>query len=356
MRVLLTGACGFVGKTIASALPDHLESVHITGLDNLVRRGSEHNRTALAESGIRVIHGDIRLPSDLEAIAPCDWIIDCAANPSVLAGIDGKTSSRQLIEHNLVGTLNLLEACRKWNAGLIMLSTSRVYGIEALSSIPIQVTGERFEPTLQGDIPGLSARGIAENFSTTPPLSLYGASKFASETISLEYGHSFGFPVFINRCGVLAGAGQFGKIDQGIFSFWIHAFRGGRPLSFIGFDGLGRQVRDCLHPLDLVPLIVRQIRAGADTLLPRVANVSGGIANSMSLAELTAWCVERFGPRGIDREPRQRPFDIPWLVLDPTLAERAWDWTPSMNMTDILSEIADHAERNPDWLKISEDV
>ena len=57
------------------------------------------------------------------------------------------------------------------------------------------------------------------------PLSLYGASKLASETLILEYGECFGFPVWINRCGVLAGAGQFGKADQGIFSFWIHSFK-----------------------------------------------------------------------------------------------------------------------------------
>ena len=69
------------------------------------------------------------------------------------------------------------------------------------------------------------ALGISEDFPTTAPLSLYGASKLASETLILEYGECFDFPVWINRCGVLAGAGQFGKADQGIFSFWIHSFR-----------------------------------------------------------------------------------------------------------------------------------
>lgn len=353
MRILLTGACGFAGNVIARELPTHLESVHITGLDNFVRRGSERNRVDLSRAGVQLVHGDIRIQSDLDALAPCDWVIDCAANPSVLAGVDGKTSSRQLVEHNLVGTLNLLELCRKWNAGLIILSTSRVYSIAALSGIPIRTVGARFEPVLETPGHGLSHSGVTEGFSTAPPLSLYGASKLASETMSLEYGMTFGFPVYINRCGVLAGAGQFGKIDQGIFSYWIHAYRSGRPLKYIGFDGHGHQVRDCLHPADLVPLLLKQMAGGNDA--PNVINASGGLTNSMSLAELTAWCAERFGPRPIDGEPAQRPFDIPWLILDSTLAATTWNWAPTRSLDAILSEIADHAERHPDWLSLSED-
>ncbi len=58
---------------------------------------------------------------------------------------------------------------------------------------------------------------------------MYGSTKLASEIVALEYGEAFGFPVWINRCGVLAGAGQFGTPDQGIFSYWINAhLRGGR--------------------------------------------------------------------------------------------------------------------------------
>src|SRR6185312_13208555 len=97
--------------------------------------------------------------------------------------------------------------------------------------------------------------GVAENFSTQAPVSLYGSAKLASELLSLEYGEAFGFPVFVNRCGVLAGAGQFGKADQGIFSFWIHSWKSKRPLKYIGFGGQGHQVRDCLHPRDLTTLL-----------------------------------------------------------------------------------------------------
>ena len=69
--------------------------------------------------------------------------------------------------------------------------------------------------------------------------------------MALEYGLSFGFPVWINRCGVLAGAGQFGTAEQGIFSYWLHAHASRLPLRYIGFGGHGYQVRDAFHPADL---------------------------------------------------------------------------------------------------------
>src|SRR5207249_11828998 len=183
------------------------------------------NIEPLRQRRVQLIHADLRSPSDLESIAAVDWIIDAAANPSVLAGIDGMTSSRQLIEHNLYGTVNLLELAKRHGAGLILLSTSRVYSVRSLANIPVVVRDDRFEPNYSGTLPeGISSHGIAENFSTTPPLSLYGSSKLASECIALEYGETFEFPVWIDRCGVLAGAGQFGRADQGIFSFWINAY------------------------------------------------------------------------------------------------------------------------------------
>jgi len=242
MRLLLTGICGFVGSTLAEALLDHTEpgALKITGIDNLSRNGSWLNRDRVTARGIRVVHGDIRSSSDLEALGPFDWVLDAAANPSVLAGVDGKSSSRQLVEHNLGGTINLLEACKQWNAGFILLSTSRVYSIESLTRLPVMVREGAFHPCVDAPLPpGASVQGVDENFSTVPPVSMYGASKLASEALALEYGAAFGFPVWINRCGVLAGAGQFGRADQGIFAYWINAHLRHRPLRYIGFGGEG---------------------------------------------------------------------------------------------------------------------
>lgn len=351
MRILITGVCGFVGSVLARGLRVQRPGWEVLGLDNLVRAGSETNRTALRQLGVRIVHGDIRQPSDLDALPRCDWILDAAANPSVLAGVDGRTSSRQLIEHNLSGTINLLELAKAWQSGMVMLSTSRVYSIRALAAIPVETHGRRFQPRTEATIPGLSAAGITEAFSTVPPVSLYGASKLASETLALEYGETFKLPVRINRCGVLAGAGQFGRIDQGIFSFWIHSWARRRPLKYIGFDGAGRQVRDCLHARDLLPLVLAQLE-NPDHPAPRVLNVSGGMTSSASLRELSAWCERRFGPHAVTAEPAQRPFDVPWLVLDASAAGRHWSWQPQTSLEQTWSEIAEHAERNPHWLDL----
>ena len=325
MKILITGICGFVGSALAREFPALLEGLEIFGLDNLSRPGSELNRATLRGQGVHFRHGDIRQPADLEALPRVDWVIDAAANPSVLAGIAGATTSRQLLDHNLGSTLHLAEYCKLHRAGLVLLSTSRVYSLASLCALPLATTDETLTPDLsKSPVPGLGPRGVNEDFSTLPPLSLYGVAKLASELLVLEYGHAFGLPVHVNRCGVLAGAGQFGKPDQGIFSFWIHSYLRRRPLKYIGFGGTGRQVRDCLHPRDLADLVAKQLRQ--PKLSPRPLNVSGGQASARSLAQLSQWCAQRFGHHPVAADPADRPFDVPWLVLDSARAETEWNW------------------------------
>ena len=352
MKILITGACGFVGGVLARAFVEEGGGHQILGLDNLVRPGSETNRAPLKALGVQLCHGDLRSQSDVDALPPVDYVIDAAANPSVLAGVDGQTSSRQLLEHNLLGTVNLLEYCRRHRAGFILLSTSRVYSIPPLATLPVVPVEEAFLPQKGASLPsGVTVSGIGEGFSTASPVSLYGATKLASETLALEYGATFGFPVFVNRCGVLAGAGQFGRADQGIFSYWINRYCRRLPLKYIGFGGHGYQVRDCLHSRDLLPLLKKQMEAS--TARESVLNVSGGAASAMSLRQLSAWCEQRFGPHPVQADPAERPFDLPWVVLDSTRAKGIWGWSPATPVRKILEEIAVHAEQNPRWLEMS---
>jgi CDP-paratose 2-epimerase len=199
---------------------------------------------------------------------------------------------------------------------------------------------------------GLSAQGVHESFSTAPPVSLYGATKLAAEALALEYGSTYDFPVWVNRCGVLAGAGQFGRADQGIFAYWVNSWLRGRPLRYLGFGGRGHQVRDCLHPADLMPLIERQIATTGGNA-PRLINVGGGVRSARSLAQLSAWCRARLGDRRVEQVLEARQFDIPWMVLDASVARDTWGWTPARTCEDILEEILDHAINNPDWLDVS---
>jgi len=351
MKILITGICGFAGSSIAKSLLQSHSNLQIIGLDNFSRKGSEFNISDLTDIGINLVRGDIRSQSDIDALPKVDWVLDCAANPSVLAGIDGQSSSRQLMEHNLIGTINLLEYCKSHKSGLILLSTSRVYSASELAALPVKSsTNDRFE--LQDcDVCGTSSLGISEEFPTTAPLSLYGASKLASETLILEYGECFDFPIWVNRCGVLAGAGQFGKADQGIFSYWIHSFRENKPLKYIGFQGTGHQVRDALHPNDLVPLVTRQMLE-PDWEAPKIINLGGGVQNSMSLKELSSWCGDRFGQKEVVESQEERPMDAPWIVMDSKTAQNAWNWSVKTEIEQILEEIADHACQHPNWLSL----
>jgi len=325
----------------------------VAGVDNLIRPGAETNRMRIERLGVEFVHGDLRSASDVASLPPCDWVIDAAANPSVLAGLSGAESSRRLFEHNLAGFGNVLEYCREHKAGLLLLSSSRVYSIPALAAIPLRVQDHAF--TLDPAAPptcGLTVNGIGVEFSTAAPISLYGATKLASEVMALEYGAAFGFPVWITRCGVLAGAGQFGTPAQGIFAFWVNAHLRRRPIRYIGFNGKGYQARDAIHPCDLASLMIAQMRT-ARSNGQRVYTAGGGPANTMSLAQLTAWCDERFGPFVPAVDPEPRTYDIPWMVMDNAEAARDFGWSIEKPLPAILEGIAQHASQHPDWLEVS---
>jgi CDP-paratose 2-epimerase len=260
---------------------------------------------------------------------------------------------------------------------MVLLSSSRVYSIRELSGIPHQIKNSVLEfdwdrIELENLIPGLSRQGIDERFSVEPPLSLYGATKLASEWLAKEYSSAFDFPLWINRCGILAGSGQFGKADQGIITYWMHRFLYRHPLRMLGFQGSGAQVRDCLHPEDLARLVHRQISEpqGLQTQHPAqnhpsfrskpiTVNVSGGIESAFSLQELHEWCARRWGSDRfgaaceLQRIDQPRPYDAPWIVLDSNKARQTWDWEPLRDRLSIWEEIAEHAEENPNWLQIS---
>jgi len=353
MKILITGICGFVGSSLAESLLERRTGISILGVDNLMRPGSELNRDRLRKLGVTFTHGDIRSASDFESLPAVDWVIDAAANPSVLAGIQSGFSSRQLVEHNLASVINVLEYCKAQRAGMVLLSTSRVYSIQALASLPLVAEGGAFHLNCEASLPnGVSAKGIAVDFSTRAPISLYGSTKLAAETMALEYGAAFDFPVWINRSGVLAGAGQFGTADQGIFSYWIHAHARRHPLRFIGFDGTGMQTRDLFHPRDLTTLVDAQMNSSRANG-QRIYCAGGGTANAISLARLNAWCDARFGAHAPSADHRPRRYDIPWVIMDSSDAERDFGWRIGIPMERVFEEIAQHAESHPDWLERS---
>src|SRR2546430_811677 len=328
MNILITGGGGFVGGALASYFRHDATDNTVVVLDNLRRRGSEWNLDCLRSAGVTFVHGDIRNPTDLEALhGTFDVLIEASAEASVHAGI--ADSPRYVLDTNLLGALNCLEFARKRCGGFVFLSSSRVYSIEPLTQLPVVELSTRLE--LQDDncnIPGVSSNGISEGFPCNTHRSYYGASKLAAELLCQEYAAHAGLPVVINRCGVIAGPGQFGKTDQGVFTLWVARHYFGRPLKYTGFAGKGLQVRDLLHPDDLCDLVRRQLQSW-NLASGRTFNVGGGRSGSVSLREFTRLCEDTIGRRvTITEDPATSPVDIPWDVTDHAQVTALLPWEP----------------------------
>ena len=233
MRVLVTGGAGFVGANLGISLAERHPEWELVAYDNLYRRGSELNLPRLEQAGISFVKGDVRSLEELLAIEPVDALIECSAEPSVLAGANGETA--YIVQTNLLGAYNCLELARRDGAQLIFLSTSRVYPMGPQSELAYTEGPTRFELSEGQEIPGVSTAGISEDFPLEGARSLYGATKLAAELLIEEYAEGFGLRTVIDRCGVITGPWQMGKVDQGVFAFWLFHHHFGLPLSYIGY-------------------------------------------------------------------------------------------------------------------------
>jgi CDP-paratose 2-epimerase len=346
---LITGGAGFVGSNLSVALKEAFPSVAVTAFDNLKRRGSELNLPRLRQHGIAFVHGDVRCREDIEQLSAFDLLIDCSAEPSVQAGLDA--SPMPVIANNLIGTIHCMEAARRNDAALLFLSTSRVYPIATLNRLAFSEEETRFHWTGEESVPGFSVEGVAENFPLDGPRSLYGATKLASELLLQEYAFSYKMPVIINRCGILAGPWQMGKVDQGVVTLWLarHAFD--RELTYTGYGGQGKQLRDMLHTSDLFDLLCRQL-ARPSAWDGRVYNVGGGRAVCASLLELTPMCREITGKTvAVHNRPETSPVDLRIYVTDHRRVTADFDWRPRRTVRDILSDIHVWLQSNRDGLR-----
>jgi CDP-paratose 2-epimerase len=347
MRVLVTGGAGFIGASVCVGLAERHPDWQITALDNLKRRGSELNLPRLRAAGTSFAHGDVRVLEDLLALGELDAVLECSAEPSALAGVDG--SADYVVQSNLVGAYHCLELARRREAQLVFLSTSRVYPIAALSQLQLIETDERFELGHVQPVTGASVAGISEDFPLTGARTIYGSTKLAAELLIEEYRAAYGLRAVIDRCGVIAGPWQMGKVDQGVFTYWMLAHHFRRPLQYIGFGGHGKQVRDLLHVDDLLELLDAQLLepAGWDGV---TVNVGGGRACSLSLRETTALCEQLTGNRlQVARTADTRPGDVPLYISDCSRLGELSDWRPRRGPSEILADI--HA-----WICAHEDA
>jgi CDP-paratose 2-epimerase len=332
-RVLVTGGAGFVGANVAVQLAEHRSAWSVVALDNLRRRGSELNLARLREAGVSFVHSDVRILDDVLSAGEFDAIVECSAEPSVLAGGD------YVVHANLLGAYHCLELARRCRAQVVFLSTSRVYPVAALEQLAYADGGSRFELEPSQPLPGATASGISEGFPLEGARTMYGATKLAAELLIAEHRASHGLRAVIDRCGVIAGPWQMGRVDQGVFTHWMLAHHFGRPLSYIGYGGTGKQVRDVLHVDDLVDLILRQLD-DPEYWDGVTVNVGGGRDGSLSLREATALCAEISG-RVVDvsSSDETRPGDVPIYISDCARLFALTDWRPRRGPRETLADI-----------------
>ncbi len=348
MRVLVTGGAGFVGGNLVVALAERHPDWEIVALDNLMRRGSELNLPRLREAGVAFVHGDVREQADLAAAGPFDAMVECSAEPSVLAGFGDPSYS---VQTNLFGAFNCLERARAEEAFVVFLSTSRVYPVAPQLELALEEGPTRFELAESQPVAGAGPAGISEGFPIAGARTLYVATKLSAELLIEEYADAFGLRAVINRCGVIAGPWQMGKVDQGVFSWWLLSHLFGRPLTYIGYGGSGKQVRDLLPVDDLIDLVDEQL-GDPERWSGAVANVGGGRECSLSLLETTELCRELTGNEvPIGTEAETRPGDVPVYLSDCARLHSLTSWRPRRGGRDVLADLLAWSTEHEDELR-----
>jgi CDP-paratose 2-epimerase len=350
LKILITGGCGFLGSTLAFHLRE--QGHDVVAMDNLVRRGSESNIERLQHRGVTFVHGDVRCPEDFAGLPNgIDLICDASAQPSVVSGY---TNPMFDLTNNTLGVIHVLEFARERGCPLIFCSTNRIYSAYRINALPRHEGATRLEwdceawrkLPVESRPPGFDPQyGISEDFSLDGAgRSIYGVSKLMADAVCQEYADAFDIPVMINRLGVITGAGQFGKVDQGWVVWWAVACWFGLPLKYIGWGG--KQVRDILFVDDVCRLVDIQI-AQMGSMRGGVFNAGGGAANSISLLEATNFLEKRLGrSMSMTHEPAARKADTVIYITDNRKVERELGWKPEVSVAEGFDSILAWIEEN----------
>ncbi|WP_455640373.1 NAD-dependent epimerase/dehydratase family protein [Parabacteroides sp.] len=284
MRLLVTGSSGLIGSEVCMHFSRLGWEIH--GVDNDQRAvffgpqgDTRWNQKRLQrvipgfvhhEMDIRNREGIIRLVADVRP----DAIVHTAAQPSHdrAAAIPFDD-----FDTNAVGTLNMLEATRRYRLDIpfVHMSTNKVYG-DAPNEIPMKELETRWEYADETYL-----NGIPETFRIDQSKhSIFGASKVAGDVMVQEYGRYFGMPSCVLRGGCLTGPNHTGVELHGFLSYLIKCNLEGKQYHVFGYKG--KQVRDNIHSYDVARFMEEFIKA------PRVAevyNIGGGKNNTCSIWE-----------------------------------------------------------------------
>lgn len=283
-KLIVTGAAGLIGSEVVSYFAQL--DWQIVGVDNNMRADffgeggdTRWNAARLAEQFSHYTHHTIDIRDrktviDFIASQKPDAIVHAAAQPS-----HDLAASRPFddFDVNAVGTLNLLEALRRYSTEVpfVHMSTNKVYG-DAPNNLNLIEKQTRWD---FGDAE--YENGIKESFSIDQSKhSIFGASKVAADVMVQEYGRYFNMPTCCLRGGCLTGPNHSGVELHGFLSYLIKCNAIGKEYTIFGYKG--KQVRDNIHSLDVARFIEAFLNA------PRVAevyNLGGGRDNSISILE-----------------------------------------------------------------------
>jgi CDP-paratose 2-epimerase len=346
MKMLVTGSSGLIGSEVCRYFHDRGWEIH--GLDNNSRAtffgpkgDTRWNQRRLEQELERFTHYELDVRdragvlSLLEHLRP-RAVVHAAAQPSHdrAAAIPFDD-----FDTNAVGTLNLLEATRRFapEAPFVHMSTNKVYG-DAPNRLPLKELDTRWEYADAGDY-----GGIREDFPIDQSKhSLFGASKVASDVVVQEYGRYFGMATCCLRGGCLTGPNHAGVELHGFLSYLVRCNLEGRKYTVHGYKG--KQVRDNIHALDVARFIEAYLDAPRSA---EVYNLGGGRGNSCSILEAFA-AVERLSGRAMvhDYSERAREGDHICYISDLEKMQSHYPgWSISKSLHTILEEICESWER-----------
>jgi len=338
MKILVTGGCGFIGTNLCVYLNN--KGFKVSSLDNLSKIGSKFNHQILLKNKIKNFKIDIKNFQKINKLPKFNIIIDCCAEVAVEIS---KKDIDRVINTNLIGTINILKKIKNDKSKIIFLSSSRVYSIEAINKL---VNNKKIISK-----PIKTKKMINENFNTIKPKSIYGLTKYASEMFIQEFSYAFRIKYIINRCGVVSGPLQFGKVDQGFLSLWVWRHLIKKNLTYVGYGGYGNQVRDVLHIYDLCELIEKQIN-NFDSKYNLIFTVGGSKKSCTSLNKLTRICEEITKNKiKIFKKPKTSIYDIPYYVSDNSKVSKQYNWKPKNDVRSIALDTYNWLKKNKINLK-----
>ena len=302
-EIVVTGAAGFIGRWVVSELLDRGYTVR--GLDNL-SNGSHRNVTAFESvDEFELVEGDVRDTETVMSLFDDDVeaCIHLAAEIDVQESLDDPQSH---FDSNVVGTQNVLEACRQTDTRLGLVGTCMVYDMVD------------------------SEAGISETHPVKPA-SPYAGSKLAAENLAESYYHGYDLPVVILRPFNTYGPYQKTGMAGGVVSIFTNRDLNGEPLKIFGD---GTQSRDLLYATDCARFIVEG--TFCEDATGEVLNAGTGSDISINdLAELIATDsteithVEHHHPQS----------EVQTLRCDPSKAKAMLDWEPEVSLEEGVGRL-----------------